>query len=239
MNNLFNKNCFISGATGGLGQSFAENLAKQSCNLFLSSPNNKKLSKLKDKIKEINSDIKVFYEAADLSNEKEIKKVSASALKSFTSIDVLINAAGIFSQKKLEETTNEDFYKTLNINLFAPYYFSKIFSKNMKKNSWGRIVNIGSSSSYKGFKNSSIYCITKHGLSGLSKALEDELLDWGIRVFDIMPGSIKTPMGEKDKTQNYETFIEPHDIANFTIDILKYDGNFRLSDIKIYRNKYE
>ncbi len=239
MSNLLNKNCFISGATGGLGVSFAKKLANQGCNLFLTSTNNKKLLTLVDQLKKLNSDIQIFYEVADLSNEGEINNVSSSALESFESVDILINTAGIFSPKKLEETTSEDFYKTLNINLFAPYYFSKIFSENMKKNSWGRIVNIGSSSSYKGFKNSSIYCMAKHGLSGLSKALDDELLDQGIRVFDIMPGSIKTPMGAKDKTQNYETFIEPDDIANFTIDILEYDGNFRLSDIKIYRSKYE
>ena len=84
-----------------------------------------------------------------------------------------------------------------------------------------------------------VYCLSKHGLSGLSKSLEDELLDKGIRVFDIMPGSIKTPMGALDNKQNYETFIEPEEIANFTIDILKYDTNFRLSDVKIYRKKYE
>jgi short-subunit dehydrogenase len=239
MNNLINKNSFITGATGGLGKSFVQTLAKQGSNLFLTATDEKKLSNLANEAKSLNDNIEVFYEVADLKSEIEIKNVSISALEKFETVDILINCAGLFSQNSIENTNNQDFRDAISINLFSPYYFSKIFSKSMKRNSWGRIVNIGSSSSYKGFKNSSIYCLSKHGLSGLSKSLEDELLDYGIRVFDIMPGSIKTPMGAIDKKQNYETFIEPEEIANFTIDILKYDTNFRLSDVKIYREKYE
>ena len=239
MNNLINKNSFITGATGGLGKSFVQTLAKQGSNLFLTATDEKKLSNLAKEAKSLNDNIEVFYEVADLKSEIEIKNVSISALEKFETVDILINCAGLFSQNSIDNTNNQDFRDAISINLFSPYYFSKIFSKSMKKNSWGRIVNIGSSSSYKGFKNSSIYCLSKHGLSGLSKSLEDELLDYGIRVFDIMPGSIKTPMGAIDKKQNYETFIEPEEIANFTIDILKYDTNFRLSDVKIYREKYE
>ena len=109
----------------------------------------------------------------------------------------------------------------------------------MKKQQWGRIVNIGSSSSYNGFKDSSLYCSTKHALSGLSKSLDDELSNYSIRVFDIMPGSIKTEMSIHDTNQNIETFIEPEILANFISDIIKFDNNFKLSDIKIYRSKYE
>jgi len=239
MNNLINKNSFITGATGGLGKSFVQTLAKQGSNLFLTAADEKKLSNIANEAKSLNDNIEVFYEVADLKSEIEVKNVSISALEKFETVDILINCAGLFSQNSIENTNNQDFRDAISINLFSPYYFSKIFSKSMKRNSWGRIVNIGSSSSYKGFKNSSIYCLSKHGLSGLSKSLEDELLDYGIRVFDIMPGSIKTPMGAIDKKQNYETFIEPEEIANFTIDILKYDTNFRLSDVKIYREKYE
>ena len=239
MNNLINKNSFITGATGGLGKSFVQTLAKQGSNLFLTATDEKKLSNIANEAKSLNDNIEVFYEVADLKSEIEVKNVSISALEKFETVDILINCAGLFSQNSIDNTNNQDFRDAISINLFSPYYFSKIFSKSMKRNSWGRIVNIGSSSSYKGFKNSSIYCLSKHGLSGLSKSLEDELLDYGIRVFDIMPGSIKTPMGAIDKKQNYETFIEPEEIANFTIDILKYDTNFRLSDVKIYREKYE
>jgi 3-oxoacyl-[acyl-carrier protein] reductase len=239
MNNLKNKNTFITGATGGLGKSFVQTLAKQGANLFLTATDEEKLSNLVKKGKSLNDEIEVFYQVADLKRETDIENVSISALEKFGTVDILINCAGLFSQNSIENTNNQDFQDAISINLFSPYYFSKIFSEGMKKNSWGRIVNIGSSSSYKGFKNSSIYCLSKHGLSGLSKSLEDELLDYGIRVFDIMPGSIKTPMGALDNKQNYETFIEPEEIANFTIDILKYDTNFRLSDVKIYRKKYE
>ena len=70
----------------------------------------------------------------------------------------MINSAGVFEQKPIDKT-NTKFQDVLNINLFAPYFLSKVFSEEMKKKLWGRIVNIGSSSSYKGFKTQlSIAC---------------------------------------------------------------------------------
>ncbi len=238
MSILKNKNCFLTGATGGLGEIFAEIAASKGCNLFLTSNSNKSLQSLCENIK-TNYNVEVFFESSDFTNTESIIKVSKVALEKFGNIDILINSAGVFELKPIDETTDEEFFKTLYINLFAPYYFARTFSPGMKEKSWGRIVNIGSSSSYKGIKNSSLYCMSKHGLSGLSKVLDDELINYGIRTLDIQPGSINTKMGQLDKTQNHNTFIEPKSLVDFILHALEYDNNLKLSEIKIFRTQYE
>ena len=238
MSVLNNKNCFLSGATGGVGEIFAEKLASKGCNLFLTSTSNKSLQTLCDNIQS-KYDVEVFFESSDFTNTESVMNVSKVALEKYGSIDVLVNSAGIFEQKPIEDTTNEEFFNTLNTNLYAPYYFSKTFSIGMKEKSWGRIVNMGSSSSYKGIKNSSLYCISKHGLSGLSKVLDEELINYGVRTLEIQPGSINTKMGQLDETQNHSTFIEPESLVEFTLHALEYDNNMKLSEVKIFRTKYE
>ena len=233
-----NKNCFLSGATGGVGKIFAEKLASKGCNLFLTSTSNKSLQILCENIQS-KYDVEVFFESSDFINTDSIMNVSKVALEKYGSIDVLVNSAGIFQQKPIEDTTNEEFFITINTNLFAPYYFAKTFSIGMKEKSWGRIVNIGSSSSYKGIEYSSLYCMSKHGLSGLSKVLDEELIDYGVRTLEIQPGSVNTKMGRLDETQNHSTFIEPESLVELTLHAMEYDNNLKLSEIKIFRSKYE
>ena len=127
----------------------------------------------------------------------------------------------------------------MNVNARAPFYLIKEFSRDMIRNKWGCIVNIGSSSSYDGFKESSIYCASKHAILGLSRAVHDELKNHHIRTFTISPGSIKTKMGRKVKNQNYETFIQPEEVAKFLVDIISYDHEMIPNEIQLKRVDYE
>ena len=109
----------------------------------------------------------------------------------------------------------------------------------MKKKKWGRIVNIGSSSAYNGFKNGTIYCSTKHSLLGLSRALYAELKDTGIRTFCISPGSTQTKMGKISNDQNFETFLNPKEIADYVIFIISFDNELISEEIRLNRIKVE
>jgi len=192
---LKGKNCIITGATGGLGEQLAIQMSLSNCNLFLTSKTKTKLINLAKKIKKLNPKIQIFYQFGNLNNSKDVLKIIDRCKRKFSHIDILINNAGVFHVKFLEKTTLEDFENCFSINVKAPFLFSKAFSKEMKKNHWGRIVNIGSSSAYEGFKETSIYCASKHALLGLSRSLNDELRGENVKVFCISPGSIKTKNG--------------------------------------------
>ena len=238
--NFEGKNCFITGASGGLGQEIAKELANQKCNLFLTGRNKEKLSELKDHIKNsINDTIQIQYQEGDLNNLEDVRKIISSAKESFKVFDILVNSAGIFLSKSIHNSSLEEFEKIFNVNIRAPFIFCKEFSEDMIKNKWGRIINIGSSSSYSGFKNGSIYNSSKHAILGLSRTLQSELKSENVRTFCILPGSIKTEMGKITKDQNFETFLDPKEIAKYLVFTISFDKELISEEIRLNRINIE
>lgn len=234
-----NKNCVIVGASGGIGSEIAKKISENNFNLFLIGRNKKKLSKLRDTIKGKNDLIRVEIETVDLTDKIEIMKIIKIIKKTMGPISIIINAAGVFYINPIEKISLKEIDDIFKINIIAPLIFCKEFSKDMKKRKWGRIVNIGSSSSYSGFKNSSVYCSTKHAILGLSRALFEELKDLNIRTYCISPGSTKTPMGKLSKEQNFETFIDARDIAEYVNFIIKFDSQAISEEVRLTRMKIE
>ena len=240
VNNIFSgKNCLITGATGGLGKELAKLLAKKNCNLFLTGTNNSKLSTFSEELKTSNKDAKISFQASNLDNYEEIKKLAKQVRKEFSSIDILANCAGIFLRKSLSDSSLEEIKNCFNVNVQAPILLSKEFSQDMVKKRWGRIVNIGSSSSYQGFKNSSIYCASKHALLGFSRSILDELKNDNVRIFCISPSSIKTKMGEILVEQDFDTFLNPEEIAESVVFVISFDNEMIIDELKLNRIKIE
>jgi len=231
------KKCLIVGASGGIGNAITRKLAEQNYDLFLIGKNKNKLLKLK---KEVEKDgINVEIDSVDLTNEKQIEKSIEKIRKTFKKIDILINTPGSFLIKSIDKTTIKEFDEIFKINVRAPFIFSKEFSKDMKKSKWGRIVNIGSSSAYNGFKNSIAYCSSKHALLGFSRALFSELKENNVRVYSISPGSTQTKMGKLSKDQKFETFLKPEEIAEYVEFVISFDKQLVSEEIRLNRIKYE
>ena len=232
---LQGKNCLITGATGGLGKEIVKEFAKNGCNLFLTGRNNEKLNSLKNELKNYENEIKIDFEHADLSDVSDIQKLIDKTKKVFSNIDILVNCAGVFPVKLLSDSTVEDFEKCFSVNVKAAFILSKEFSQGMISKKWGRIINIASSSAYAGFKNTSIYCSSKHALLGLSRSLHNELKEHNVRTFCVSPGSIKTPMGRSVIGQNYETFLNPDEIAEFIAYLISFDNEMVSEEIRLSR----
>ena len=237
-NILKNKNCLITGATGGLGREIAMELAKKGCNLFLTSKE-ESLEQLKSEIQKNNNEISIEYQLTDLRNDTEINSLVNEIREKLPQIDILVNCAGENHRKSISESTIEEYDSCMNLNVRAPFILSKEFSKDMVKNDWGRIVNIASSSAHNGFKNAAIYCSSKHALLGLSRTLFAELKSKNVRTFCISPGSMKTRMAKEDEgllaEHDYNTFMEPNEVAEFIIKIISYDNEMISQEINLSR----
>ena len=235
---LKNKNCLITGATGGLGKEIALEFAKKGVNLFLTSKK-EDLQKLKLEIEKSNNEIIVKYQCVDLRSDNGVETLIENIRKEFSSIDILINCAGNFPVNPLSESTIEEYDSCMNLNVRAPFVLSKEFSKDMIKNEWGRIVNIASSSAHNGFKNAAIYCTSKHALLGLSRTLFAELKNQNIRTFCVSPGSMKTRMAKEDEgllaEHDYNTFMDPNEVAEFITKIISYDNEMISQEINLSR----
>ena len=232
MNILKGKNVFISGATGSIGKSIAVHLAKEGCNIFITSTNKNKLEGLEAVLRDYK--VKVMLYPGDLNNDNEVRDI-IEATKEIGCIDILINCAGVFPNISLFKISDEDFDRTININLKSAFVFTKAFAQNMVENSWGRIVNIGSSSSYFGYRETSIYCASKHALLGFSKSIHDELKDNNVRSYCISPSSTKGDMGLNTKGQDYSTFLDPNDIAKYVIFSISFDSNIAPEELQLKR----
>ena len=233
---LKKKNCFISGASGGIGACLALELAKNKCNLFITGRDEKKLLELKEKIhSDISKKIKVCYKDGDLNNINDVNNIITSAKHDFGNIDILINCAGVFSVKSLKTSTLEDYEEAFNLHVRSVFLFSKEFSKEMINNSWGRIVNIGSSSAYDGYADTALYCSSKHALLGFSRSLSKELQPYNIRTYCISPSGTKTKMGRSIPGQDFDTFLDPIDIAKYIVFVTSFDNEIITDEIRLNR----
>ena len=232
---LRGKNCLITGATGGLGKEITKEFAKNGCNLFLTGRNNEKLNSLKNELENSVNEIKIDFEDADLSDVDEIQKLIEKVKSTFTNIDILVNCAGVFPVKLLSDSTVEDFENCFSVNVKAAFILCKEFSQGMISKKWGRIINIASSGAYNGRSKTVVYRASKHALLGLSRSLHSELKEYNVRTFCVSPGSIKTPMGKSVIGQNYETFLNPSEIAELIVHLVSFDNEMISQEIQLSR----
>lgn len=232
-NVLKGKNCLITGATGGIGRCIAHKLAAEGCRIFLTSTSADKLTTLSSLLN-TKYGSEVFTMPCNLNETYQIKNF-IEFLGANTSIDILINCAGVYIPKPMDEYTLADYDELFNVNVRAAFLFSKAFAPGMVERKWGRIVNIGSTSSYVGRWDSPLYCASKHAILGLSRSLHDDLKRSNIRVFCISPGATKTPMGDKIKRDTADTFIKPEEIAEYIAQVISFDSTMVSEEIQLNR----
>jgi short-subunit dehydrogenase len=109
------------------------------------------------------------------------------------------------------------------------------YLKEMVSNEWGRMVNMGSSSAYAGFKETSMYYSTKHALLGLSRAMYDELKGYNLRTLCVSPSLTQNKMGLATKGQDYTTFLEPCDVAKYVVFAISFDSKIISEEIFLKR----
>ena len=213
------KNVLITGASKGIGKSIAQKLSKH--NLFLTARNEQALKQLCPK------DYFICDLAGDINPLINFVKENK--------IDVLINNAGEYIYKEVENLSAEDINRLTRINLEVPMILASACTEHMKNQNWGRIINIGSISGVMGEAYASIYSATKAGLIGFTKAAGLELAEHGITVNTINPGWVKTDLGinsiEESEFSIEDTlqmipqrrFVKPEEVACL-VDYLITDG---------------
>jgi NAD(P)-dependent dehydrogenase (short-subunit alcohol dehydrogenase family) len=230
---LEGKNALVTGASGGLGAEIASQLARQGVNVHVTGRKAKRLRALCKSM--AGGGRRTGWSSGDLRNDADIAAVVGEAQRTVGEIDILVNSAGVFPVESLAESTADSFDECFGLNIRAPFLLCRALAPPMVQRKWGRIVNIGSSSAYSGFKETSVYCASKHALLGLSRALHDELKVHNVRTYCISPGSIKTPMGEQVRNQNYETFLDPKEVAEYVCFVISFDAGLVSEEIRLNR----
>ena len=223
----------ISGATGGIGKEVSKLFASKGQDLILLGPKMsslKALSKSLDKIN--NASVNLF--CCDIREREELSSCLKEINEVSENVSLLINIAGIFPFGPLLEEKESVFDECMDVNLRLPYLLSLGLFDSLKKEGGGKIINIGSSSAYSGFKNTVTYCASKHALLGFSRALHDEWKDYGISVHCISPGSVDAGMSS-ELSQDKTTYIEAEQFAELIYDVSRYNGNMVIEEVRAAR----
>ena len=196
------KNVLITGGLGGIGFDICKYLSEKKYNIIL--VDCLSLRKFKNRFYKNNLSIdnkNIFYKKVDLSKINQIKNLFDKLKKSFKNIDILINCAGIQHVSSVESFSNKMWEKIIAINLSSNFYTIKNVLPIMKKNKWGRIINIVSTHGQVASPNKSGYVSSKHGLIGLTKTVALETATYPITCNAICPGWVNTPLVSKQILQ--------------------------------------
>lgn len=134
----------------------------------------------------------------DLSDENSVKLFLEQHKEE--QYDIIVNNAGINDINDIENITDEEIERAMQINLLTPLKILRAFVPTMKQNQYGRIVNIGSIWGIVSKRGRTVYSITKHGIHGLTKTLAVELAEYGILVNTVCPGFTLTELTKKNNT---------------------------------------
>ena len=190
---LENKVALITGGTSGLGKMMALALAKAGAFVWIASSRDN----ADETLKELNNQgSEGRFIQVDVTSSEALENVVSLIHQESNQIDILVNAAGINLRTSAEDLTLDEWQKTIDINLTAPFYLSQLVADSMRKNNWGRIINIASLQSLRAFDNSIPYGASKGGVMQLTRALAQAYSKDGVLVNAIAPGFFRTNLTE-------------------------------------------
>lgn len=193
------KTVLVTGGGSGIGAAVAKRFAAEGASVVITGRREEKLMEVAETDKS-----KIFPVKMDVSKQEDWKKVIDITHEKIGKVDILINNAGIADLTPLEYLTEEQFRKSLEINLMSDFYGIKAVLEDMKEKKWGRIVNVASLAAQSASGDSPAYATSKHAVNGLTKSAAHGLAKYNILVNSILPGTIDTPMMDGVKAMSPE-----------------------------------
>ena len=205
---LSGKIALVTGGSSGLGIQLAKALARQGATVVVAARREEKLQETVRSLKELGAE--ASYVVMDVMSPESIEQAVAEVVAQYQRIDILVNNAGVGASVPAAEQSTEDWRKVLGTNLDGVYYVARAVGKQMLKQEYGKIINLGSIHSEVAMKPAflSAYSAAKGGVKMLTKALAVEWAKHGITVNAIGPGYFDTHMTEKAfQTQAFQDIL--------------------------------
>lgn len=247
----------VTGGTRGIGRAIALQLLNEQFKVAIVGTRSQE--EIYDLLEDFHKYTGFIYIQGNIGYKEDRIRIINTVLKHFNRLDVLVNNAGVAPLERLDilETTEENFDYVININLKGTFFLTQYAIKAMLKSLNDNlpdyhplIINISSISAYTSSPNRPEYCISKAGISMMTKLFADRLASYGIPVFEIRPGIMETDMTASVKDK-YDELIEngitpikrwgtPQDVANLvsllcsnkltfsTGDVFNVDGGFHI-----------
>ena len=189
---LEGKSALVTGASGGIGRELSVALAEAGAYVGLSGTNEAHLQETAEKVRSAGGRCEII--TADLGDVAACRKLITETKERLGRLDVLVNNAGMNRRMPMVQYTDEDYETIMNVNLRSAFILCREVHLIMKEQGGGKVLNIGSMTSFIGVGNVAIYGMTKAALAQLSKTLAVEWAKDNIQVNCLAPGFIKTPL---------------------------------------------
>ncbi|WP_076866474.1 3-hydroxybutyrate dehydrogenase [Bradyrhizobium mercantei] len=194
---LKGKVAIVTGSTSGIGLGIAKELASLRADIVLNGfGDSSEIEAIRSGI-EREHGVRVSYDGADMSKEDAVRGLVTATVASFGRLDIVVNNAGIQFTAPVEEFPAARWNAILAINLSAAFHSIAAALPQMKKQRWGRIVNIASAHGLVGSTHKAAYVAAKHGLIGLTKVVGLETAGSGVTCNAVCPGWVRTPLVDK------------------------------------------
>ena len=180
------KKIFISGASKGIGLAIAQHFYAQGFTVAICARNPASL----EAAKETMPNLRVY--ACDVSQREAVQSLVETLTQDHGHFDVLINNAGIFLGGNLTDGDEDVYAQVMRTNVDSAYYLTRGLAPAMKTRKSGAIINICSVASIRAYTGGGAYCMSKHAMLGFGKVLRHEMMPFGIRVMNVLPGAVLT-----------------------------------------------
>jgi 3-oxoacyl-[acyl-carrier protein] reductase len=172
---------------------------------------------------------------ADVSRAESVAEAVRTARERLGEIDILVNNAALFLHKPFAETTAEEWRRLFEVNVLGAAALTREVLPAMLRRKSGRVINICSTASHRGYAAQSAYCASKHALLGLTKVLAEETRGTGVRVHAISPGGVNTALVQGRKDVDVSEYMEPDEVAEVALFLAGGSGIATIDEVRLRR----
>ncbi|MDR7128012.1 NAD(P)-dependent dehydrogenase (short-subunit alcohol dehydrogenase family) [Algoriphagus sp. 4150] len=210
---------FITGASKGMGLEITKAVLNNGGKVIATSRNK---DTFLEKIMGFNGNLLPVM--LDITNEKDVEDAISKGIETFGQIDVLVNNAGYNLLGNIEELSDTEFRKTMNVNVFAMASIIRKVLPHLRRQKSGHIINTASMMGYMGYAGNGSYNASKFAVIGLSEALAQEVAPFGIKVTILAPGTFRTNFMSEDSLNVAKNKIDAYNLDKQVEQFTGFDG---------------